>query len=53
MGKLERDVYAPDAGAADAYDELYALYTRLHDHFGRDDDDLMHRLRRPLGELVD
>jgi L-ribulokinase len=53
MGKLERDAYAPDAAAADAYDELYALYERLHDHFGRDDDDLMHRLRRPLGELVD
>jgi L-ribulokinase len=52
MGKLERDAYAPDAAAADAYDELYTLYTRLHDHFGRDDDDLMHRLRRPLGELV-
>ena len=52
MGKLERDAYAPDARAADAYDELYTLYTRLHDHFGRDDDDLMHRLRRPLGELV-
>jgi L-ribulokinase len=52
MGKLERDAYAPDAAAADAYDELYTLYTRLHDHFGRDDDDLMHRLRRPPGELV-
>jgi L-ribulokinase len=52
MGKLERDAYAPDARAADAYDELYTLYTRLHDHFGRDDDDLMHRLRRPPGELV-
>jgi L-ribulokinase len=51
MGKLERDAYAPDAAAADAYDALYALYTRLHDHFGRDDD-LMHRLRRPPGELV-
>jgi L-ribulokinase len=52
MGRLERDAYAPDAAAADAYDELYALYERLHDHFGRSDDDIMHRLRRPTAELV-
>jgi L-ribulokinase len=52
MGKLERDAYAPDPAAADAYDELYALYERLHDHFGRGGDDVMHRLRRPLRELV-
>ena len=44
MGKLERDAYAPDAAAADAYDELYARLPRLHDHFGRGGDDLMHRL---------
>ena len=47
MGKLERDAYAPDPVAADAYDELYAHYVRLHDHFGRGGDDVMHRLRRP------
>ena len=47
MGKLERDAYAPDPAAADAYDGLYADYTRLHDHFGRGGDDVMHRLRRP------
>jgi L-ribulokinase len=52
MGRLERDAYAPDAAASDRYDELYALYERLHDHFGRSDDDLMHRLRRPAAELV-
>jgi L-ribulokinase len=52
MGKLERDAYAPDPAAADAYDELYAHYERLHDHFGRGGDDVMHRLRRPLRELV-
>jgi L-ribulokinase len=47
MGKLERDAYAPDPAAADAYDELFADYTGLHDHFGRGGDDVMHRLRRP------
>ena len=54
MGKLERDAYAPDPAAADAYDTLYAHYTRLHDHFGRGGDDVMHQLRRPQApsELV-
>jgi len=45
MGSQVRDAYAPDAGAADAYDDLYADYCRLHDHFGRGGDDVMHRLR--------
>ena len=35
MGRCRRDVYRPDAERAAAYDELYALYGRLHDHFGR------------------
>jgi L-ribulokinase len=54
MGKVRRDAYAPDADGADAYDDLYADYARLHDHFGRGGDDVMHRLRRPRGrrELV-
>jgi L-ribulokinase len=46
MGKVRRDVYEPDAARADAYDELYAHYSRLHDHFGRGGDDVMHELRR-------
>jgi L-ribulokinase len=45
MGKLRRDVYEPDPRRADAYDELYAHYVRLHDHFGRGGDDVMHALR--------
>jgi L-ribulokinase len=46
MGKVTRDVYAPDEAAADAYDQLYEHYARLHDHFGRGGDDVMHELRR-------
>jgi L-ribulokinase len=46
MGKVRRDVYEPDAARADVYDELYAHYSRLHDHFGRGGDDVMHELRR-------
>jgi L-ribulokinase len=46
MGKVERDVYEPDEARAKAYDPLYAHYVRLHDHFGRGGDDVMHELRR-------
>jgi L-ribulokinase len=45
MGKVRRDVYAPDEGRAGAYDALYEHYSTLHDHFGRGGDDVMHALR--------
>jgi L-ribulokinase len=35
MGKVRRGVYQPDEARAAAYDELYAEYLALHDHFGR------------------
>jgi L-ribulokinase len=34
MTGLGETVYAPDATAAEAYDELYAVYRTLHDSFG-------------------
>jgi L-ribulokinase len=46
MGKVSRDAYVPDAARADAYDALYEHYVRLHDHFGRGGDDVMHELRQ-------
>jgi L-ribulokinase len=46
MGKVRRDVYAPDEARAGAYDALYEHYVTLHDHFGRGGDDVMHALRR-------
>jgi L-ribulokinase len=45
MGRVRRDVYVPDEARADAYDALYEHYSRLHDHFGRGGDDVMHALR--------
>jgi L-ribulokinase len=45
MGRVVRDAFVPDARDADAYDALYAHYVRLHDHFGRGGDDVMHALR--------
>lgn len=35
MGKVRRGVYQPDETRAAAYDELFAEYLALHDHFGR------------------
>jgi L-ribulokinase len=46
MGKIRRDVHLPDEDRAVAYDRLYEHYVRLHDHFGRGGDDVMHALRR-------
>jgi L-ribulokinase len=45
MGTRHRDVYRPDQASADVYDELYAEYLRLHDYFGRGENQVMHRLR--------
>ncbi|MBF0673200.1 MAG: ribulokinase [Salinibacterium sp.] len=45
MGRVNRNVYTPDEAAADAYDELYAEYTQLHDYFGRGANDVMKRLK--------
>ena len=45
MGKVKRDAYVPDERRADAYDSLFEHYARLHDHFGRGGDDVMHALR--------
>ncbi|MEV4490237.1 ribulokinase [Micromonospora coxensis] len=45
MGRVDRDVYRPDPQRARAYDDLYAEYRRLHDHFGRGGDEALLRLR--------
>ena len=44
MGAKTEDAFVPDSDRADAYDGLYAEYVRLHDHFGRGGNDVMHRL---------
>jgi L-ribulokinase len=45
MTTVVRDAYVPDERSADTYDVLYERYLRLHDHFGRGGDDVMHALR--------
>ncbi|MCD0444563.1 ribulokinase [Glycomyces sp. A-F 0318] len=46
MGKVERHAYVPDQARADAYDELYAVYEELHDHFGRGGSRALHTLHK-------
>ena len=52
MGTMHRDVYRPDPASADVYDELYAHYLQLHDHFGRGGTDVMHQLRNLRDRVV-
>jgi len=45
MGRVRDETVDPDPGRAAAYDELFALYTELHDHFGRGGSQSLRRLR--------
>ena len=45
MGKANRGVYQPNEQRAAAYDLLYAEYSRLHDYFGRGENNVMKRLK--------
>jgi L-ribulokinase len=45
MARLGDERYVPNPANSAVYDELYAEYVRLHDHFGRGGDDAMKRLR--------
>ena len=50
MGKVRaRRLPCPTRRAPTRYDALYAHYARLHDHFGRGGDDVMHALRARSG----
>ena len=52
MGRVERAKYVPDGATADAYDQLYAEYKELHDHFGRGGSDAMRRLKTLRREVL-
>jgi L-ribulokinase len=45
MARPHVGTYRPDPSAIGVYDELYAEYLALHDHFGRGGNDVMKRLR--------
>jgi L-ribulokinase len=44
MSTVQAEPVVPDPTRAVAYDDLFAEYLALHDHFGRDTP-AMHRLR--------
>ncbi|MFU0827732.1 MAG: Ribulokinase [Lachnoclostridium sp.] len=45
MGKLKDIVYTPNPENVKIYDLLYQEYSRLHDYFGRGENDVMKRLK--------
>ena len=45
LGKISDVSYAPNEENAAIYDELYAEYKKLHDYFGRGENDVMKRLK--------
>ncbi|WMJ85397.1 ribulokinase [Anaerocolumna sp. MB42-C2] len=45
MGKLRDTIYTPIQENAEVYDLLYAEYSKLHDYFGRGENDVMKRLK--------
>lgn len=52
MGRLDRNTYVPDMARADAYDDLFAEYVKLHDYFGRGANDVMRRLKATRREVL-
>ena len=45
MARLQDRIYEPDAGNRAVYDRLHREYVRLHDYFGRGENDVMKVLR--------
>ena len=45
MGRVNRGVFQPIKANVAAYDDLFAEYRALHDHFGRGGSDVMMRLK--------
>jgi L-ribulokinase len=49
MAGVRDTTYTPDPEAHEVYEQLFAEYTRLHDHFGRGENDVMKRLKALKG----
>ena len=52
MARLKPQVYSPIAEHRGVYDRLYTEYRRLHEHFGRGENDVMKRLKALRAEVV-
>jgi L-ribulokinase len=51
MAQLKDKVYRPILEHKVVYDRIYAEYARLHDHFGRGENDVMKRLKALKAEV--
>jgi L-ribulokinase len=56
MARLSDERYEPDPSSRATYDQLYAEYRRLHDYFGRGENDVMKSLKairaRAVADIV-
>jgi L-ribulokinase len=50
MAHLKEEVYCPNVTNKRVYDQLYAEYLRLHDYFGRGENNVMKTLKRIKAE---
>jgi len=50
MARLQKESYQPIRAHQAAYDQLYAEYARLYDHFGRGENNVMKTLKRIKAE---
>ncbi len=51
MAHLRDEVYRPNLTHKKVYDQLYTEYVRLHDYFGRGENDVMKRLKKLKAEV--
>jgi L-ribulokinase len=49
MAGVRDKTYTPDPAAHEVYEQLFAEYAALHDHFGRGGNDVMKRLKALKG----
>jgi L-ribulokinase len=52
MAHLKDEIYRPIPENQPVYDRLYAEYVRLHDYFGRGENDVMKVLKRIKSEVI-
>jgi L-ribulokinase len=52
MARLRQEQYIPISENSVIYDRLYAEYVRLHDYFGRGENDVMKRLKGLKAEVI-
>jgi L-ribulokinase len=52
MAQLKSIVYKPIPAHSSVYDKLFAEYIRLHDYFGRGENDVMKRLKKIKVEAI-